>query len=406
MNPGPRVLLAHRYYWPDTAPYGRLLKPLATGLAAAGMDVTIFSTQPFYGAAGRQTRLPIRSREDGVRVIRSRWIGSRGQRQLVRLSADLAFVVALAWHLMIRKRYDLVTVSTSPPVAAALAVRLVSRIRGSTMIYHCQDLHPEAAIAGGVLKRNRLAKLLQCLDSWTCARAERVVVLSADMRDGLAQRGLGTGKVTVLQNFIVPAPPNTDVIEIGWKKAPGSFLVLFAGNLGRYQGLESIMAAAELLQDRRQIHFVFVGEGVLLPELLARAGKMRRCNVSLLGFQPQPILDQLLAQADAALVTLKPGMHRYCYPSKTQTYLAAGCRLLAAVDEPSELATMIRARQLGEVCPPDRPDLLAQAILGLSGGPIMGPDDCLRARRAALEFSEQVIVARWLGLIRAVLGAA
>jgi len=404
MTPRPRVLMAHRYYWPDTAPYGRLLKPLAVGLAAAGMDVTVFSTQPFYGSAGRQTRLPVRSCEDGVRVIRSRWIGAPGQHRLARLLADLAFVVALAWHLLIGRRYDLVTVSTSPPVTGALAVRLMSLLRGSAMIYHCQDLHPEAAIAGGLLKPGWLSELLQRLDAWTCARANRVVVLSADMREGLARRGLANENVTVLNNFVVPAPQTVTAGGAVWDKPPGCFLVLFAGNLGRFQGLESVMSAAELLQDQERIRFVFVGEGVLLPELRARARRMRRCNVALLGFQPQPVLDQLLAQADVALVTLKPGMHRYSYPSKTQSYLAAGCRLLAAVDEPSELATMIRTQRLGGVCPPDRPELLADAILGLSRGPAVDSDDRLRAQRAARQFSEQAVVSRWLSLVRDVLG--
>lgn len=398
-----RILLGHRYYWPDSAPYGRLLKPLAARLAADGRDVTVFSTLPFYGSAARQTGARTRAIEDGVRVIRSRWTGPRGGRGLRRSLSDGAFILSLCAHLLLGRRYDLVMFSTLPPVLGALAVRVVSRLRGSAMIYHCQDLHPEAAIAGGMLKPGWTSDFLRRLDAWTCARSERVVVLSTDMRNGLEGRGHGTSNVMVLNNAIVPPPAAGTGADAEPDLRPDDFVVLFAGNLGHFQELESVIGAAELLRQHERIRFVLVGEGPLLLELRARAAQ--RCGpvVLLPGFLSQPALDRLLARADLALVPVKSGMHCYGFPSKTQSCLAAGCRLLAVVDEPSELASLVRRERLGRVCPPGRPDLLAAAVLELSEGPRAGPDDRLRAHSVARRFSESAVLPHWLALMDDVL---
>lgn len=403
MKARPRILLGHRYYWPDTAPYGRLLKPLATSLAAEGFDVTVFATLPHYGSARPRTRLATCTLEGRVRVIRSRWIGPRGRTGLRRMLADGAFVLSLCVHLLAGRRYDLVMFSTSPPVIGALAVRLVSKLRDSAMIYHCQDLHPESAIAGGLLRRGWLSNVLQRLDRWTCRRADRVVVLSTDMRDGLAMRGCSDGRVSILNNAIVPAPELGADGDVQLEFRPDDFVVLFAGNLGRFQGLESVIRAAELLGERERIRFVLAGEGPLLPDLRAGLTEAGRRTIMLPGFLQQPSLDRLMARADVALVPLKSGMHRYGYPSKTQSYLSAGCRLLVVVDEPSELASLVRRERLGRVCPPERPELLAETVLELSRGPPVAAEDRARARSAAQQFSESVVLPQWSTLIRAVL---
>lgn len=41
-----QILLIHRYYWPDTPPYGIMLKSIAECLGKADFDVSVLSTNP------------------------------------------------------------------------------------------------------------------------------------------------------------------------------------------------------------------------------------------------------------------------------------------------------------------------------------------------------------------------
>lgn len=395
-----RILMVHRYYWPDTAPYGRLLQPLAAGIARTGLKVTLFSSQPFYRRGEAPTRLPARRLEDGVEVIRCMWRSSRPAGIVRRAAADALFLVSLALHLLFRRRYDLVCVSTSPPIAAALVVRALTRVRGSAMIYHVQDVHPEAAVAAGVLRNGTMAGMLRRLDSWTCSTADRMVVLTEDMRQALVDRGIRDGAITVINNSVIPPPDRLRVEHPLTPKPRGAFDVLYAGNLGRYQDLETVVAAAALLRAYPHIRFLVVGVGVLLPRLKQLSNEMNCHSLRFLGNQPQSVLESLMQECDLALVSQLAGLHRYGFPSKTQGYLAAGCRLLAVVDEPSELATMVRSRQLGVVCPPGQPGVIAQAVLELSRQPAWSEKDRSRVRAGAADFSEHILLRRWATIVQ------
>ena len=62
-----KILLTHRYFWPDTPPYGAMLRRIAADLAGAGHDVEVFTSRPSYG---RGITAPGRETVDGFRVRR------------------------------------------------------------------------------------------------------------------------------------------------------------------------------------------------------------------------------------------------------------------------------------------------------------------------------------------------
>ena len=43
-----RVVLVHRYFWPDTPPYAHILKQIALHLGEEGHEVTVLTCQPSY----------------------------------------------------------------------------------------------------------------------------------------------------------------------------------------------------------------------------------------------------------------------------------------------------------------------------------------------------------------------
>ncbi|MBI2117549.1 glycosyltransferase family 4 protein, partial [Candidatus Peregrinibacteria bacterium] len=85
-------------------------------------------------------------------------------------------------------------------------------------------------------------------------------------------------------------------------KIRNSFEVLFYGSYIPLHGIEHILHAAALLQDRSpQIHFTIVGSGQEEPAMHALARELHLRNVTFLPFVPLPQLPSLIHSADLCL---------------------------------------------------------------------------------------------------------
>jgi glycosyltransferase involved in cell wall biosynthesis len=243
-----------------------------------------------------------------------------------------------------------------------VAARTIRRLTKIPYLYHCMDLYPEVAELAGLSPPRLLVRLARRLDTTTCRRAAAVVVLSEDMRATLLARGLDGGNIVVLNNFAVPDETDGPVADV-LPEDPARFRITFAGNLGRFQGLTDLVDAVHRIAAHSpEVDLVFVGAGVSHTALQARAGNLLGTQIHFIDHQPAAGAALALAHSQLAVVSLLPGIYRVAYPSKTATCLAAGCRLLAVVEDESELAALVRDEDLGTVCPPGDVDALVRAI--------------------------------------------
>jgi glycosyltransferase involved in cell wall biosynthesis len=152
----------------------------------------------------------------------------------------------------------------------------------------------------------------------------------------------------------------------GWQDR---FVVLFAGNIGLVQGLETVLRAACQLQAGGQILIAFVGDGTDKARLQALADSLRlRDRVQFIDRQPAETMPGFMAAADALLVHLKQSeLSHYVIPTKTLSYLAAGRPILMAME--GAAAQLVREAQAGMVVPPEDPGALAEAVRALCALP-------------------------------------
>jgi glycosyltransferase involved in cell wall biosynthesis len=146
-------------------------------------------------------------------------------------------------------------------------------------------------------------------------------------------------------------------------KLPKGFRVMFAGNIGAAQDFETILSAAELLKKQKDIHWVIVGDGRMLPWVKEQIIKRQlSSNVHLLGRHPLQSMPAFFAQADVMLVTLRRELiFALTIPGKVQSYMAAGRPVIAALD--GEGARVIEEAKAGFACPAESPDALANTVL-------------------------------------------
>ena len=152
-----KILFTHRYFWPDSPPYGNMLRNLAATVAENGHEVCVYTALPSYRD---RTGLECpRSAMDGqVKIIRGPVFGSERSNIFIRLMNSLAYCIGL-FFIIIKTRPDLVTAATFPPVFAAWSASLAARLVKAKFVYHLQDVHPEVSVvSGGALGKGILRK--------------------------------------------------------------------------------------------------------------------------------------------------------------------------------------------------------------------------------------------------------
>lgn len=398
-----RVCFFNRSYWPDTGATGQLLTELAEDLVAVhGMEVTVVTGYPLSrdSAAAHEVR-------NCVRVFRARGTTLRAGRFIGRATNYLTYFFSALWIGLRLPRQDVTVALTDPPIIGLAA--LAARPRHG-MIFFCQDIFPEVAGLLADFHSPLINGLLERLNRFLIARAARIVALGETMAQRLIDgKGADARRVTVIHNWadtsaIVPSDKHN-----AFARAHGlddRFVVLHAGNIGLSQNLDVVIEAAARLRDRRDIVFLFIGDGNRRAALEHAVAAQGLDNVRFLPFQPRDQLRWTYASSDLCLVSLKPGLAGYIVPSKLYPILAAGRPYLAAVDATSEVAVLTEQYGCGVLVPPGDAGQLAAQIRRLADDRAQLGAMGHRAREAALLFARDRQVALHAQVLRDVGGAA
>lgn len=364
-----RILYLTQWFEPEP----NILKGLAfvRALEAAGHQVTVVTGFPNYPTGrlypGYRMAWMRRETVEGVEVARLPLYPSHDASSLRRSLNFLSFFLsALAYGLLRRRRYDLAYVY-HPPITVGLAAALAGWVRRLPFVLDVQDLWPDTVAATGLAGADRLVGILGGLCDFVYRRAAAVVAQSEGMREALIARGVPAAKLTTIRNWadLPPVPHDRDQTEAAPKTK--AFTLVYGGNLGRAQGLETLIDAATLLRARRSdIEIVLYGDGVEAEVLKSRAA-----GIGAVRFAPrvsqQAIID-IFARADALLISLADDpLFRITIPSKTQFCLAMGRPIVAAVA--GEAATILARSGAGVVAPPGDAEALATAIETLADTP-------------------------------------
>ena len=348
---------------------------IARALQTRGHEVDVLTGYPIYPAGrvfdGYRVRPYMRESIRGVTVHRVPAYPSHDDNPGRRMANYLSYAATstLAAPSVLGKS-DVVFVYSSPATAATAAGPLRA-LRGVPYVMQIQDLWPDTVTSSGFVDKSassRIERLLHLYCDETYRRAAHIAVISPGMADMLVSRGVPPTKISVIPNWAeessfrpVPKDPNLGAeLELDRK-----FTIMYAGNLGEMQNLETFIEAASLLRGRHDIGFALVGAGVRKDSLVEQVNELGLDNVTFVGPQPFERMADILALADAQLVSLKDApLYRVTMPSKVQANMAAGMPIIAAVA--GDAARVVENAQCGRSVPPGDPHALAAAVRELA----------------------------------------
>lgn len=281
---------------------------------------------------------------------------------------------------------------SNPPMLVWLGW-LLRVVRGQRYAVMVHDIYPDVLVRlAGFAETHPLVRAWRWLNRRAYQRAELVMTLSEGMAATLA-RQFDPSKTAAGRLAI--AYPWADAGRIRPQaKADNPFAqahgqvdkltVMYAGNMGLAHDIETMLAAAERVQDLANVHFMFIGAGPKWQLVQATMQQRGLGNVTLLPWQPEDGLPQQLATAEIGLVALEQEAQGLAVPSKALYYLAAGAALLGLSAPGSDLDTIVARDRCGLVVAPGDVDGLERALRGLASDPDRLAEMRSRARQAAL----------------------
>lgn len=367
-----RILLLSTYFRPDIASTGMLMTQLAEELSRLGHQIVVVTSMPHYDTNRiwdeYRGRLLVCERQGPLDVRRVYlYVPQHKENLLGRLLNYVSFNLLSTAVGTLAGQCDVVMVP-SPPLTNGVAAFLISRLRRVPFVYNVQDIYPDIAIQLGIMTNRQLIAAFRSLEKFVYRKAAAVTVISEGFRLNLLAKGVPDAKLRVIPNFVDPgfitALPRRNSFSRR-HDLDDPFVVLFAGNVGLSQGLESVLDAARLLAEQPHLLFLIVGSGAAKEGLMKRAEKMNLDNVRFLPFQPHEAVPEMYASADVCLVPLRHGLTEPSVPCKVYTIMAAGKALVASVDEESDTWQLVQAAGCGLCVEPESPAQMAEAVLQL-----------------------------------------
>lgn len=341
--------------------------------AAQGHDITVITTAPnfpkgvvFDGYTNAWRRV---EDKDGIRIVRVKTYIAANAGTLKRMADYISFMVSAMFFGLFEKRPDII-VATSPQFFTACAGFGLSVLRWRPWVFELRDLWPDSIIAVGAMKANFGLRMLEKLELFLYRRARLVVSVTHAFRDNLIGRGIDGDKIKVVTNGVDPArfaPAPRDGKLADTLDVNGRMVIGYVGTHGMAHALDKVLDAAELLVERRDVAFLFVGDGAQRAALEARAMDMP--NVRLMGSQPRDQMPSIWSICDVALVPLRDTpTFRTVIPSKIFEAMAMGLPILMALPK-GEATSIIDDNETGLTVAPEDPEELASAIRRLADDP-------------------------------------
>ena len=354
-----KILVICQHYYPE--PFR--ISDICEELVNRGHSVTVVTGVPNYpvGKIYPEYKNGKKRRENinGVEVVRTFTVG-RGSGAVRRILNYYSYAISSTCFVRrIREKYDAVFVNQLSPVMMARAGLAYSKKHGTPLTLYCLDLWPESLTAGGIGKDSAVFRYFHGVSRGIYTKCDKILVSSRRFPEYFENEfGIPKEKITHLPQYAEAM----FTPESCKKESDGYTDLMFAGNVGVAQDVETIIRAAKLTEDVEKLRWHVVGDGADLERCKALSAELGLDGrVIFHGRHPADEMPRFYGMADAMLVTLcRNSLISNTLPGKVQTYMAAGKAMLGAAD--GETQDVIAEAKCGYCAPSGDAVALAENV--------------------------------------------
>lgn len=339
MQKNKRVLVVCQHFWPESF----RINDICDYLIERGCEIEVlcgipnYPTGKFYTGYGYYKKR--KQLHNGARIQRTLEI-PRGSNSSIRIFLNyISYPLASLVHVprLLLKPYDRVFIYQLSPVMMALPGILVAKLRRRESILYVLDLWPENLYSVIRVGNPILKKLAFAISNWHYKQADKLVVLSEQMKRRLMQTtGKHESNIIVLPQACEKIYEQDEYDEGLRARFKGGFNILYAGNISPAQSFDTLIKAALQLKKRgiTDIRWVIVGDGMSRTNVeqdVEDAG-LKDCFF-FEGHKPISDIPKYNDIADLLVGCLvESNLLEATIPAKVMSYLASGKPMVLAMD--------------------------------------------------------------------------
>jgi colanic acid biosynthesis glycosyl transferase WcaI len=364
-----RILIVTQRFWPENF----RINDLATELVRRGHEVTVLTGVPNYPEGkvfeDYKTAPEQYAQYQGVNIVRVPII-PQGSRKIILMLNYLSYVLSasiVGAYKLRDQAFDVIFTYEPSPITVGIPAAVLRKIKRAPMAFWVLDLWPETLSAVGVVRNPTILQMVGVLVRVIYKNCDLILVQSKSFISQIRKYTRPDKRVEYFPSWSETdfdwsqVQPATEIVA-----EPGTFNILFAGNIGAAQDFPTILAAVTLLKPYAQIRWHIVGDGRMahsVHSLIAEHSLQN--NIVMYGRFPIERMPSFFMHADALLVSLKDEpIFAMTIPGKLQTYLSAGIPVIGMLN--GEGADLIERSGAGCTCPAGDAAGLAKIVLEMS----------------------------------------
>ena len=344
-----------QYFPPEKSSGSNLVEDLLEGFSNHGWKTDVFTPTPTRGVTNEQRKEYIHKRIEvkynGKLTIHRMHLYREGKSFIGRAIRYILFSIECFWKAATVPA-DFIFTGSGPPTQG-VAVGLAKKVSGKKVIYNLQDIFPDSLVTSGICKEDSIFMMIgHIIEKFTYHNADHIITITDDMKANIMKKGVPEEKISVIGNWIdtdkvkhISRIDNKLFDEL--KLSRDKFYVVYAGNLGKVQGVDVILEAALLMKKHKDIRFVIFGNGSEEENLKKIVDEKNLDNVFMYPLQAVERVSEVYSMADVSIISCTPGTGGSGMPSKTWTIMAAGVPIIASFDIPSEMKRTIESAECG-----------------------------------------------------------
>lgn len=348
-----KILVVSQYFWPEEFRINDICK----GLVEEGHEVEVLTGIPNYPEGKYFDGFSIFKRGpkqyDGVKVRRCFCV-PRGKNSKIKLVLNyFSFAISSLFHIpfITKNKYDKVLVYQLSPITMAIPAIAIKKIKKIPVDMYILDLWPESLLSIVNIKSTKIKKTIYNICKKIYKSADAIYITSKGFKRQLINLDIQEEKITYLPQWAEDT--YKDEVLLKDKKlenlCENKFNIVFAGNIGKAQSIETIINAANICKENN-IQWIVIGDG---SEKSMAEKKVKELNIDnkviFLGRKPVEEMPKYYNIADALLVTLgNDKLFTITVPAKIQSYMASGKPILGAIS--GEGNNVIKESNCGLAC--------------------------------------------------------
>lgn len=400
------ILYISQYFPPEMgAPSARVYE-LSRRWVEKGAKVTVLTGFPHHPTGiipEKYRRMTfLEETKDNIRVLRTYVYATANKGFIKRIISYMSFMLSCILIGSRKVGYHDIIIATSPQFFVGIAGYFISRTKGIPFIFEVRDLWPESIVQLGQLKNKYIIRLLEWIELKLYQKSVHIVGVADSTMKILTDRGIHQNKVSIIKNgvdlslFNSYRNPSLIKEKYGFKD---KFIVSYIGTHGLSHALDRVLDTAKMMQDKKDILFLLVGEGAEKENLKKKAKKEKITNVLFHDQISKDALPDFYSLSDLILVTLKNlQIFQHVIPSKIFEIMAMSRPIIISVN--GESRNLVESAAAGIYSKPEDPIDLSRKIKRLYSDPGLQAELGKNGRKFVLKyFNRDMLADRYLDLI-------